>query len=81
VLRRVSPGEERGGATDSCRWGSTRECIVIGDTPLDVECAKPFGASSIAVATGHYSYESLLETGADYILRDLLGAIEIINAM
>jgi Mg2+-importing ATPase len=23
VLRRVSPGEERGGATDSCRWGST----------------------------------------------------------
>lgn len=60
---------------------SYRECIVIGDTPLDVECAKPFGASSIAVATGSYSYESLLGTGADYILRDLSGAIEIINAM
>ena len=23
VLRRVSPDEERGGATDSCQWGST----------------------------------------------------------
>jgi wyosine [tRNA(Phe)-imidazoG37] synthetase (radical SAM superfamily) len=28
VLRRVSPGEERGGATDSCRWGSTVEYFM-----------------------------------------------------
>jgi len=54
------------------------DCIVIGDTPLDVACAKPFGAISVAVATGPYPYESLLQTGADYVLRDLSGAIEII---
>jgi phosphoglycolate phosphatase len=53
-------------------------CIVVGDTPLDVECAKPFGAISVAVATGLYRYESLAKTGADYVLRDLLHAIEII---
>lgn len=57
------------------------DCIVIGDTPKDVECSKPFGATAIAVATGPYSYESLLETGADYVLRDLSGAIKVINTI
>lgn len=54
-------------------------CIVVGDTPLDVACSKPFGAISVAVATGPYSYESLLETGADYVLEDLSDAMEIIT--
>ena len=58
---------------------SYRECIVIGDTALDVACAKPFGATSIAVATGPYSYESLLKSGADYTVKDLVGAIKIFN--
>lgn len=49
-----------------------RDCIVIGDTPRDVECAKIYGAFSIAVATGPYSYESLLGSGADMVLRDML---------
>jgi len=57
------------------------DCIVIGDTPMDVQCSKPFGASSIAVSTGPYSYESLLETGADYVLRDLTCATDIINEL
>lgn len=57
------------------------DCIVVGDTPLDVRCAKPFGARSIAVATGPYGYESLLETGADYVLRDLSHAIEVFKGV
>ena len=52
---------------------------MIGDTPSDVQCSKPYGAVSIAVSTGPYSYDSLLETGADYVLRDLLYAIDIIG--
>jgi phosphoglycolate phosphatase len=55
------------------------DCIVIGDTPLDVECSRPFGATSIAVSTGSYTYESLLETGADYVLRDLTRAMDLIE--
>jgi len=55
------------------------DCIVIGDTPSDVQCSKPYGAVSIAVSTGPYSYDSLLETGADYVLRDLSYAIDIIS--
>lgn len=46
-------------------------CIVIGDTPRDVACARPFGAISVAVATGPYSYDELLKTGADHVLRNL----------
>lgn len=47
------------------------ECIVIGDTPRDVECAKVHGSHAVAVATGPYPYESLLNSGADIVLRDM----------
>jgi len=58
-----------------------KDCIVVGDTPLDVACSKPFGAISVAVATGPYRYESLAKTGADYVLRDLLHGIDIITGV
>lgn len=57
---------------------SFSDCIVIGDTPSDVECSKPYGATSIAVATGPYSYDLLLQTGADYVLHDLSCAKDLI---
>lgn len=47
------------------------DCIVIGDTPRDVECARIYGAYAVAVATGPYPYESLLTSGADMVLRDM----------
>ena len=53
--------------------------VVIGDTPLDVQCSKPYGALSIAVCTGSYSSSSLIEAGADYVLKDLTSAINIIE--
>lgn len=48
-----------------------RDCVVIGDTPRDVECAKIYGAYSVAVATGPYLYDSLLASGADMVLRNI----------
>lgn len=54
------------------------DCVVIGDTPSDVKCSKLYGAVSIAVSTGIYSYESLLETEADYVLNDLTEARNLI---
>ncbi len=53
------------------------DCIVIGDTPMDVQCSKPLGATSIAIATGPYGYDALLETGADFVLKDLSNAMEL----
>lgn len=46
-------------------------CVVVGDTPRDVACTKPYGAISVAVATGPFSHEELLKAGADLVLPDL----------
>ncbi len=48
-----------------------RQCVVIGDTPRDVECSKPYGAYAVAVATGPYSYHDLSAVGADVVFHDL----------
>jgi len=47
------------------------DCIVVGDTPRDVQCAKIHGAHCIAVATGPYSKENLLNTAADIVIDSL----------
>lgn len=52
------------------------DCIVVGDTPKDVECSRPYGAISVAVTTGIYSSEQLTAAGADYILQDLTRAMD-----
>jgi phosphoglycolate phosphatase-like HAD superfamily hydrolase len=51
------------------------DCIVVGDTPKDVECSRPYGAISVAVTTGIYSSEQLAVAGADYVLPDLTHAM------
>jgi len=48
-----------------------RDCVVIGDTPRDISCSKPYGAFSIAVATGPYSAGILSAAGADFVFDDL----------
>lgn len=47
------------------------QVFVIGDTPRDVEAARPFNLHTIAVATGRYSTHELGETGADFVLESL----------
>jgi phosphoglycolate phosphatase-like HAD superfamily hydrolase len=58
---------------------SFNQCIIIGDTPRDVECAKPYGAKVIAVATGPYKEEELMKTEADLVIKDLTKIIKHIN--
>jgi len=53
------------------------DCIIVGDTPRDVACAKPYGAQTIAVATGIYSMVDLFKTGADHVLKNLYEAPDI----
>lgn len=55
------------------------EVWVIGDTPLDVSCARAVGARAIAVATGWHPYEELTQTGADLVLRDLSGVDDLLR--
>ena len=49
----------------------SRDVIVIGDTPRDVESAKAAGCRSLAVATGNYPRDVLEAAGADLVLPDL----------
>jgi phosphoglycolate phosphatase len=44
---------------------------VIGDTPLDVRCARAIGAKVLAVATGVHSLEQIEESAPDLMLADL----------
>jgi phosphoglycolate phosphatase-like HAD superfamily hydrolase len=44
---------------------------VIGDTPLDVRCARAIGARAVAVATGWHTREELDEHRPDLLLTDL----------
>ena len=53
--------------------------FIIGDTPLDVACARPFGAKSIAVATGFSSMEQLEAAKPDFLLKDLSDSEKFLN--
>ena len=43
---------------------------IIGDTPLDVDCARACGAMAVAVATGHHAAEELSACGPDLLFPD-----------
>jgi phosphoglycolate phosphatase-like HAD superfamily hydrolase len=45
--------------------------VIIGDTPLDIDCAHAHGAMAVAVATGHYTTDELTAAGGDLVLETL----------
>ena len=57
------------------------DAIVIGDTPLDVGCARHAGARSLAVATGSHSVDELRAAGADVVLQDLSDTDEAVRIL
>jgi phosphoglycolate phosphatase-like HAD superfamily hydrolase len=61
---------ERGEAMLGCDVPNS-EIYVIGDTPLDIEAAHAVECTAIAVATGKYDRDALLEAGADHVLDTL----------
>ena len=57
------------------------DCVIIGDTPRDVMCAKPYNALCVAVATGPYSAGSLVKAGADVVIEDLSDTDHFLNIL
>lgn len=55
------------------------DLVIIGDSPLDVACAKAGGIQSIAVGAGPYSSEELRAAGADLVVDSLKEQESIIN--
>ena len=58
-----------------------RSCVIVGDTPRDVECARLYGAPCIAVATGPYGFEELARTEADAVMNDLSDIESVFGAI
>ena len=50
---------------------SASDVVVIGDTPLDVDCARVHGARALAVATGPFSTDALGAAGASVAVETL----------
>jgi phosphoglycolate phosphatase-like HAD superfamily hydrolase len=48
-----------------------RSLWVVGDTPLDIRCARAIGAGAVAVGTGWHGVGELAEHGPDLLLDDL----------
>jgi phosphoglycolate phosphatase len=48
-----------------------KQCLTIGDTPLDVTAAHGAGIDCLGVASGHFSVEQLREAGADFAVGSL----------
>lgn len=57
------------------------DMVIIGDTPLDVECAVGIGARSIAVATGVVGRKKLEDCGADFLFDDFREYHRVIEAI
>ncbi|HEY8505762.1 MAG TPA: HAD family hydrolase [Gemmataceae bacterium] len=53
---------------------------VVGDTPLDVRCARAIGAKAVAVATGWHSPEELAAARPDWLLADFSDPAELLAA-
>jgi phosphoglycolate phosphatase-like HAD superfamily hydrolase len=52
---------------------------VIGDTPLDVRCARAIGARVLAVATGWHALDELVAAEPDLLLTDLSDAEPLLD--
>ncbi|MBA4371396.1 MAG: hydrolase [Thermodesulfovibrio sp.] len=58
-----------------------RDCVVIGDTPRDIDCAKAYGAFSVGVATGPYTTAALTNAGADVVFDNLSNTGEFLAVL
>lgn len=59
--------------------GSNAAVCVLGDTPYDVRAAHHNGIPAIAVATGTYSYEQLMEEKPEMLLRSFAELFALIQ--
>jgi phosphoglycolate phosphatase-like HAD superfamily hydrolase len=48
-----------------------KRTVIVGDTPLDIISAKKQNVPVIAIATGNFAYNDLIEFGPDGIVKNL----------
>jgi len=57
------------------------EIAVVGDTPLDVDCARACGARAVAVATGQHTVAELAVCDPDAVFTDLAEVEAVVRAL
>jgi phosphoglycolate phosphatase len=57
------------------------QCLVIGDTPADVRCARAIGARVAAVATGMYSFRQLEPCQPDWLFESLADTDDVVRKL
>ena len=60
---------------------SPEKIYVIGDTPRDIECGRAIGAKTVAIATGHYSFEELAEHTPDFLFQDFSETNRVVDCL
>ncbi|MCE2883020.1 MAG: haloacid dehalogenase-like hydrolase [Planctomycetaceae bacterium] len=71
LRRQLTPVAMARAAAHHGRSFAAERVTVIGDTPLDVDCAKAHGCRSIGVATGPFPIDTLRSAGADLAVDSL----------
>jgi phosphoglycolate phosphatase-like HAD superfamily hydrolase len=66
-------------ATECGISAADHRVVVIGDTPLDIQLAQSMGARCLAVCTGGYTADELIESGADRVVDDLSATEELLD--
>lgn len=59
----------------------SEEVWVIGDTPLDIACARASGVRAVAVATGRHGPEALAAHGPDALFPDLTDPDAVLDVL
>jgi phosphoglycolate phosphatase-like HAD superfamily hydrolase len=57
------------------------DTVIVGDTPRDIDCARAFDASAVAVATGGHSLEGLAAHAPDHLFADLTDTGRVVEAL
>ena len=77
--RTALPAIARARAGDGCEAFPRERTIVIGDTPLDIACARADGIRCVAVATGPYAADQLAD--AAVVVSDGHGLLAALDAL
>ena len=64
-----------------CPAVEPRDVVIVGDTPLDVACARDAGVSCLAVATGGFSADALRAAGAGAVFESLSDTDAVVQAL
>lgn len=58
-----------------------KDVVIIGDTPMDVQCGESLGVRTVGVATGRYSVADLQAVGADVVFPDFSDTPAVLEAI